>query len=434
MSAKPPRMTDSLSPPAAVRWLMLLLAFSACGVTGYLLQVSLKGRGLPRGCGAGSGCAEVLTSRWSAVAGIPVSGPALILYVTMLAAACCLHPRCSPGQRRAAWGVLVLLSAAAVTGAIWFIILQVFVIRAVCPWCMADHVLGLSLAGIVFWQTPLMRKGSQLDFASHRTDEIRGTAVPLLPMEAARARLGMYCLILGGSLFAGGVIGAQLLLEYHPPPMQRLPAGKNSDTGPGPDRLISVLDGRLQIAPREEPMLGSPDAPKLLVMLFDYCCPHCRAAHNYLIPGLSRYQDQIGVVLLPMPLDSKCNPTVDETEPRFEHACELARLALAVWKAKPDAFKAFDAWLFESESPRDPAQARSRAEELVSPSALAEALKSPWIDAQIARHVEAYRQIGTERIPVMMSPGFPSLVGRPESEEQLFEVLEKELGLRGNGR
>jgi hypothetical protein len=200
--------------------------------------------------------------------------------------------------------------------------------------------------------------------------------------------------------------------------------------GPGPDRLISVLNGKLSLAPHELPILGSADAPKLLVVLFDYCCPHCRATHGYLLNGLTSHKNELAVLVLPTPLNTKCNPYWEETEPRFEHACELARLALAVWRADRAAFPAFDAWLFEPEQPRDPAEARRRAEQLVTAVALERALGDPWIDHQIEHNVTAYHNSGAERVPVILSPGMRSIVGRPESETQLFQLLDKELSLR----
>jgi Thioredoxin len=233
-----------------------------------------------------------------------------------------------------------------------------------------------------------------------------------------------------GIVLVAGLAVAQTVVPYHPPALQRLPAGKNADTGPSPDRMVSVLDGRLTLAPHELPALGSADAPKLLLVLFDYCCPHCRATHGYLLNGLASHGNELGVLLLPTPLNTKCNPFWEETEPRFEHACELARLALAVWQVDRAAFAVFDLWLFEPEKPRDPADARRRAEQLVPAAALDKALHDPWIDRQIEQNVTAYHNSGAERVPVILSPGMRAIVGRPESEAQLFQLLGKELSLR----
>ena len=392
------------APGPAVLWTLRVLSLAAAGVSGYLLQVSLSQSGLPAGCGAGSGCSEVLTSPWSVVFGVPVSGPALLIYLMFFLMTFFLGPSVAPAFRRLAWSSLLVVATMFVAVAAWFIMLQVVVLKAICPWCMAEHLLGLLLAGMVFWQLS----------ATSPTLVVRSRA-PLL----ATGVSWVLCLVL-----------LQLFSDYQPPKAIRLPPGQNADTGPGAERMISVLNGQLQIAPHASPHLGSADAPKLLVVLLDYCCPHCRKAHGYLLHGLNRYPDQFGVVLLPMPLNSKCNPHWEHTEPRFEHACELAHLALAVWEAKPEAFAEFDAWLFEPEAPRDPAEARQKAESLVDAAALDRALSKPGIKEQIDRNTLAYSQSGVDRIPIIMSPGFASLVGRPGSEEELFDVLEKELSLK----
>jgi protein-disulfide isomerase len=232
-----------------------------------------------------------------------------------------------------------------------------------------------------------------------------------------------------GVSLAGLLVGMQFLFAG-PGNMARLPAGKNADTGPGPDRQIAVLSGKLTLDVPTTPVLGSPDSPKLLVLLFDYCCPHCRATHGYLREGLPRYPGQLGVVLLPMPLDAKCNPSVDETEARFRESCDLIRLALAVWRAKPGAFAEFDAWLFEPEKPRALAGARAKAESLVGAQELEAALADPWIEETIRADVKAYDESGADTLPVIFSPGMDAVVGRPDSGERLFEILESELGLK----
>ena len=132
---------------------------------------------------------------------------------------------------------------------------------------------------------------------------------------------------------------------------------------------------------------------------------------------------------MPTPLNTKCNPYWEETEPRFEHACELARLALGVWRVDRTAFVQFDSWLFEPEMPRDPAEARRQAEKLVPAAALESALKDPWIDRQIEQNVTAYHNSQAARIPVILSPGMQAIVGEPASGQELLQLLEKELSL-----
>jgi uncharacterized membrane protein len=416
-SRNPP--TVPASPTRWTRWSLCLLSLLGGGVAAYLLFLSLAHRNLPAGCGQGSGCDEVLHSRWSQVFGVPVSGPAVAVYAMVLLTALFLRPGNSFLQKQKAWSVLILLAAVLAGSAIWFVVLQLAVIKAICPWCLGEHGLGLLVAAIILSSAPVGRTRSPVNDVE---------ASPLLSIGRVLASGAV------GVALVGGLALAQTLVAYHPPQVQRLPEGQNADTGPGPNRMISVLNGRLTFAPHEVPVLGSADAPKLLVVLFDYCCPHCRATHGYLLNGLAAREDELAVLLLPTPLNSKCNPYWEQTEERFAHACELARLALAVWRVDRAAFVRFDAWLFEPEKPRDPAEARRHAAELVPAGALDRALQDPWIDRQIEQNVAAYHNSQAERVPVILSPGMRAIVGRPESEEQLFQLLEKELKLRPSGR
>ena len=49
-------------------------------------------------------------------------------------------------------------------------------------------------------------------------------------------------------------------------------------------------------------------------MISDYACPHCRATHHVVSQTLRRYDGQISLLVLPMPLDRRCNPQLLETE------------------------------------------------------------------------------------------------------------------------
>jgi uncharacterized membrane protein len=387
--------TDFQPLSGLVRYVLVPLALANAGIAVYLLWLWLAHRGLPAGCGQGSGCAEVLNSRWSQVLGVPVSGLALVAYLGILIAVGAMTLVKTGSQYQQASKVLVFLATTLVGAAIWFVGLQFFVIKAFCPWCLAEHGLGLLVAITVFAST---RKF--------------GKAAPLLGIAAVAV-----------------VALGQSFVEYRPPAVQRIAVGENVDTGPGVDRMLSVLDGRLAVSPHELPVLGSADAPKLLVVIFDYCCPHCRATHGYLLNAMAAHKDEVGIVLLPTPLNSKCNPYWEETEPRFEHACELARLALGVWRVDRTAFVRFDTWLFESEMPRDPAGARREAERLVPKAALAAALEDAWIGRQIEQNVAAYHNSGAARIPVILSPGMKAIVGEPASGQELLHMLEKELPL-----
>lgn len=411
----PPRSTP------LVLWVSRLLALAAAGISGYLMWVSLIQRTMPAGCGGGSGCSDVLTSRWSSVLGLPVSVPALALYVGAIGLLFAAGPSSPVRVRRIAWNGLIAVAASILAAAVWFIGLQAFILKAYCPWCMADHGLGVALAVMILWQA-----AGGAATAESLTEEEEDDAEESRPTN----RRGLVACLVGMGVSATALMVAlQFAIVPKGPPVKRLAEDRNDDTGPGVDRRISVLSGKLPISPHEVPTSGSADAPKLLVVLFDYRCKYCRATHGYLAAARKQYPEQFGIVLLPMPMESTCNPHVEETEERFVHSCEVARLALGVWRTDRTAFARFDEWLFEPEYPPTIEETREFARSLVPREKLDAALADPWIDEQIRRNVTAYHDSGVDRIPVILSPGMAAIVGRPESKESLIQMLERDLGL-----
>lgn len=378
-------------------WLVRALALAGLGMSVFLLISSLSESGRPVGCGAGSGCGAVLGSRWSSVLGMPVSLLAAGAYAALLGLTWPAASR-SPARRRTAAIVAVFVAITIFGAAAWFIVLQLAVLKAVCPYCMVDHGIGIVAAALVL------------------TGAL-GAVRPVLGRAAAAGLAGVAALITLQVSLPG------------PSTLQRLPATGNFDTGPGAERMVGLIDGTLRLDAMQEPVLGSPGAKNVLACLFDYACPHCRRTHEYLRAAVARWPGDLAVVALPCPLSASCNPHIPETEPRFKGSCELAELALGVWKADPAKFREFDLWLFEPEMPRTAAAAREEAARLVGAPALEAALASGWPKVAIGRNVEGFGRSGTDRLPILLSPTIGGVAGRPESEGELMGILEEELGL-----
>ena len=68
-------------------WALRILAFAGLAISVYLLTLKLTGKiTYLVGCGEGSGCANVLGSRWSQFFYIPVSAFAAVMYAALLVA------------------------------------------------------------------------------------------------------------------------------------------------------------------------------------------------------------------------------------------------------------------------------------------------------------------------------------------------------------
>ena len=129
---------------------LMVLSLVAGGIAAYLAWVGWQQSELPVGCSDSGGCAEVLRSRWASVAGVPVSLLAVVIYSVVFIAT----------AARSQNGAVVALqfSATAIgAAAIWFVGLQLFVLRAFCPWCIAEHLIGLGVAALA-WRTASDRR------------------------------------------------------------------------------------------------------------------------------------------------------------------------------------------------------------------------------------------------------------------------------------
>jgi uncharacterized membrane protein len=314
---------------------------------------------------------------------MPVGLPAAALYLAVAAAAPAAVRAAGFGRRTPVSAGMWLAAGAILTAVCWFIGLQAIELRIFCPWCLADHALGAATALAV-----LLNELRQRRFR------------PLLFL----AGMGLTVLL----------AATQILL----PSAESAPAQLNA-------QQVELLEGRLQVDLSEAPTLGA--AP--VVMLFDYCCPHCRQTHTHLLQLQAAHPDRFTLVVLPVPLNAECNAGVEETEPRFASACDLARLALAVWRADRARFVEFDQWLFASEQPRSAAEARTEAERLVTPAALSAALVDPWIESRLRANVEAFSASGLDTIPVLLAPGRGGVSGRVADAVALRALLTRDLGI-----
>lgn len=411
-----------LSPVGAVRrWAMRALAALAMVGSGVLAYEGFRHGALP-GCGTGSGCDQVLGSDWAHWFGIPVGAPALLLYALMLGATLHLGPTQPAQRQRFAWGMLWIGAVIALGAAVWFTLVQGLIVQAFCKYCITVHLSGAALALLVFVPRPTTPAEPTADpdqAGPERSEGADHAAAPRLPT----ARLTLVGLVPVAAL----VLGQWL---QPPPSMQLIEVAPRDATRNGPpDDAVPLLGGAVHLVPAGLPTIG-PEAPDVwAALLFDYTCPHCRATHRYLLEALERYGDQLGLIMLPVPLDADCNPTLEHTHATHEDGCELAHLALAVASAEPARFPAFDAWLMADDDPPALDEARARAEALVDETALRAALADDSLTEQIHNNVRIYQAAGARRVPTLIV-GDRIFAGRPASAAALFESLETQTELQ----
>lgn len=350
------------------------------------------------GCGGGSPCEKVLSSRWSTVGGVlPVSGLAAGAYLAMLVAGFFIGPATPTPVRRLAWRAMLVLVGAAAGSAVWFTIVQKWMIGAFCPYCTATHITGLLLAALVIWQAPKPFDDDSADVTLTRPSP-----------NGSWALLG---------LAPAGIL-ALCQVVVTPPAIYR--------GGESQQNLAAIN-------PYAVPLAGSPNAPCVVTLLFDYKCPHCQQMHFMLPEVIRRYSGKLAFALCPVPLERQCNPYIPRDVDAFKDSCELAKIGLAVWLAKREAFPAFERWMFSLESgdrwrPRSADATRAKAVELVGQANFDAAFADPWIAAYFQTSVRIYGDTGGNAIPKLVF-GSRWVIPQAHDVDDLVMILQNSLAL-----
>jgi len=387
-----------------------VLLLAALVISVYLGWVSFGGSGVA-GCGPDSGCDKVLHSRWSKWFGIPVSVPAFFVYTLMLAGHLRLTPKASPQQQRQSWSALVPAAWVVIGAVVWFVSLQLFVIKSVCPYCMAAHACGLVAAAILLYLAPV-----------HEAPEKpwqREKDVYVVPKQArVSAAVGLAAVAV---LIAGQAL-------YRPAEVKVTSSGDTKLQA----RIFEIDEGRFKFNLNEVPLMGAPSAPHAIVSLFDYTCHFCRDTHHQLKEVQHRFSNELAIVSLPMPFDSTCNYAITKTQPAHVNACEYARLGLAVWVANRRVHEQFDDWLFEPDHPPDLAIARQRAAELVGTNqlqaALTNRLVNDYLQLGIGIYATNYYHRRQGSLPQLIVG--TNVIAGPSVIPELLSRLETQFGLR----
>ena len=394
-------------------WRRALTGLSLVGLalSGYLGWHYLMG-GPVIGCGGDSPCEQVLSSQWSAIGGVlPVSGLAEGAYLAILVATFFIGPATETPIRRLAWRAMLVLVGAAAGSAVWFIFVQKRYIGAFCPYCMATHITGLLLSTLVIWRAPKALDGE----STVATPEPSAVEPPTPPRMVGR--LPAISLALGGLVLAG--IMAVCQVAFPPKAVSR---GGESQVN-----NLPTLD------PHAVPLVGSPDARYVVTLCFDYKCPHCQRLHALLDEVIHRYNGKVAFALCPAPLNPDCNPYISRNTDEFTNSCELAKIGLAVWVAKREAFPDFDRWMFSPEPghlwhPRSLEAATAKAVELVGQAKFDAAQVDPWVDQYLQTSVRIYGGTGGTAVPKLVF-GARWETPEPNNAEDLLLILHNRLAL-----
>ena len=435
-----------------VAGLLTMIAVVAVIVSGYLAWASWQAADVA-GCGGGEsfGCDEVLTSHWSRWLGIPVAFFGCLVYAGIVAT--CWPAAGDP--RSTSMAVLSGLTLAAVGSAVWFVGLQAAHLQTYCPYCLAVHSCGLVAGGLTVALLFVAGRGGENSSPADSTTST-GTFIPVMsandPGGSEWMRFSVSVLLAGCALAA--LVGGQLIApseiapalqeidldvvahETAPPPpvvatesnatesQPDLPAEQDDEPVAEPLRVAAL--GR-PLTRGEMPTLGPVDAPYVVVEMFDYSCHHCRELHTRLRAARERYGDQLAIVLYPIPLNRGCNSYLSPSQRSFEDSCEYARLAISVWEVAPDEFAEFHDWMMESRDPPLIQRARKRAMDVAGSQILLDTKRKNRVKKQL-RQLCADWYVLRSGLPLLLF-GDSATYGRGKSDQEIFDLLERELGV-----
>ena len=398
-------MIESTEIKPTLKWMIVIVAIAAAAMSLWLTFQKLTDRiDTLAGCGAGSECANVLGSKWSMVLGvIPVSIFSFILYIAVLVSLWVSGVKVRWFRMLAAW---MFIGAA-----VWFTALQLFVLHTICPYCMTMHGLGV-LLGVLILLAEFKVEGALNRFINALT----------------------LAIIM--------VVGLAAVQHFGPVPethrVDELTGVGNSGQGEnngmsgaharGKGRVISFFDGRKFYRIDELPHLGPTDAEHVIVKYYDYTCSACRDVHGDLEKIMLKHPGKLAVIVLPVPLNKKCNPNLPFGVKDHENACEFAKLSLRVWRADRSKFPEFHQWLFEYHA--QPYQAaEAMAYSLVGTEKM-DAVDTAWVDAVLLENVTDYKAFvrNTPVMPKVLLKGSKIMQGVAKDTETLEKLLRLNLG------
>ncbi|QDV74874.1 vitamin K epoxide reductase family protein [Botrimarina mediterranea] len=444
-------------------WITRLLAAAAVGLSAYLLWASATLQPVV-GCNAFSGadCDAVLASPWAKWLGVPVAAGGVVCYALALVGSFLAGGR--GALATAGWRLMEFTAPLAIGAGLWFTGVQFVEVGSLCVWCLATHACGLAMAiAMIVWRNKASVDGPRpvalSPIAASPTIAHAAEGPPTLGLPTVLGLLGVIVLAGGQTMFAAPTVSeytaeineqfdlgdatlnenveaieepeseATVADEPVAPREVAKPARRK-----GGSRMFSALNGRLKFDTYEQAVLGSPDAPHIVIEMMDYACPHCREFHEKLTEALQRFDGQIAVVVMPVPNEIACNPYVQKARKQSLGACYAAKLALAVSTLAPDEFESFHEWMLRGDSIPNSTASLIEARNHVDGDKLSRALvdEDGSLAARVKNHVAlsaAIAKQGRFGLPAQIL-GNKVIAGPPDTVDELCETWAEAFGLQ----
>jgi uncharacterized membrane protein len=215
-------------------------------------------------------------------------------------------------------------------------------------------------------------------------------------------------------------------------------AAQVSSPPPKRERKVKLLNGKLTLDVYKQAYIGNPEAPHVVAELISYNCPHCRKTNRLMKQAMSRYGDQVCLVVLIIPMEQSCNRLFKNSEGSHPGACTTARMALGVAKLKPESFGRFHDFLMSGNKDKPPSLDTiiSKAYSTVDRNRLRKLRESKELEPQIASTIDLYDSLSKQHkgkksfgLPVQIV-GNEVTTGGFEKSDEIYKLWEKNLDVK----
>lgn len=230
-------------------WVIRALAGFGGLMSAYLAFVVATGR-RPFLCGVHSDCHFAIISGWSKLAGIPAAAFAVPIYLGLLLSTGFIHIGLTDTTRRRARAAMIAFAAAAGFAGIWFLFVQLVLIKAICPHCLLVNLSGIAAAAMVVWNTR-MGRGEPAPAGVSRINLSRGACIGVTAAAA--------CLV-------GVIATGQMLTTGQYPQPDRASFGRSKTPQKKSGLLMKGLDTKAPVDPADAPPPPLPDGGRGLLI------------------------------------------------------------------------------------------------------------------------------------------------------------------------
>lgn len=148
-------------------WTIRIIATVAVLMSLYLAFSTVTGKPLI-GCGRGSMCEKIYASGYAKVMGVPIALLGVMIYSLVAFATMFTNIGQRDRTRQRGWTALSFLGVIVGGSALWFMFVQIVVLRGICPHCLLVDLCGLVIAFLIFKNAPLLREEKLPDDAAGR--------------------------------------------------------------------------------------------------------------------------------------------------------------------------------------------------------------------------------------------------------------------------